>query len=167
MSVYVQVHIHVHEHVRVLVHLHVHVAWTQLRTPEVSRPLFWSAGPLSAVQQTTEMIADQRTGKNSRPAQAHYWNWASIILLFCIFWPVLKIFQRKKLSNNWGWYWYCGIANYGIANCGIANCNIQWTTVKIAVAELQNCGLDSVDYSENSRNRISELRTSGSTLRKN
>jgi hypothetical protein len=26
--------------------------------PEVARPLFWSAGPLSAAQQTTEMIAD-------------------------------------------------------------------------------------------------------------
>ncbi len=30
----------------------------------------------------------------------------------------------------------CGIANCGIANCGIANCKMQWTSVKIAVAEI-------------------------------
>jgi hypothetical protein len=39
---------------------------------EVSRPLFWSDGPLSAAQQTSEMIADQRTGKNSGPALVDY-----------------------------------------------------------------------------------------------
>jgi hypothetical protein len=39
----------------------------------------WSAGPLSAAQRTTEMIADQRTGKNSRPALADYRNEASAI----------------------------------------------------------------------------------------
>jgi hypothetical protein len=31
----------------------------------VGRPLFWSAGRLSAAQWTTKMIVDQRTGKNS------------------------------------------------------------------------------------------------------
>ncbi len=44
----------------------------------------------------------------------------------------------------------CGIANCGIANCGIANCSMQWTSVKIAVAD-----------------GIVELRTSSSGLRKN
>ncbi len=37
-------------------------------------------GPLvrwSAAQRTTEMLADQRTGKNSGPAPADYRNWAS------------------------------------------------------------------------------------------
>jgi hypothetical protein len=31
----------------------------------------------SATQRTTEMLADQRTGKNSGPAPAEYRNWAS------------------------------------------------------------------------------------------
>jgi hypothetical protein len=53
--------------------------------PEVGRPLFWFAGPLSAAQQTIEMIADQRTGKNSGPALADYRNGAYAIPLFCIF----------------------------------------------------------------------------------
>ncbi len=34
---------------------------------KVDRPLFWSAA-----QRTTEMIADQRTGKNGGPALADY-----------------------------------------------------------------------------------------------
>jgi hypothetical protein len=41
---------------------------------EMCRPLFWSAGPLFAVQRTTKMIADQQTGKNSGPALANYRN---------------------------------------------------------------------------------------------
>jgi hypothetical protein len=59
-------------------------------TPEVGRPLFWSTGPLSGAQQTTEMIADQRTAKNSGSALADYRNGAFAVLLFCIFWPILK-----------------------------------------------------------------------------
>jgi hypothetical protein len=51
---------------------------------EVGRPLFWSAGPLSTAQQTTEMIADQQTGKNSGPA-----------LVFRIFWPIFKNISRR------------------------------------------------------------------------
>ncbi len=58
------------------------------------------------------------------------------------------------------------IANCIIANCGIANCGMQWATVKIAVAEWQNCGLVVMDYSKNSSSKIAELRTSGSALRK-
>jgi hypothetical protein len=56
----------------------------------VGRPLFWSAGSLSAAQRTTEMIADQQTGKNSGPVLADYRNGAYAIPLFCIFWPILK-----------------------------------------------------------------------------
>jgi hypothetical protein len=41
--------------------------------------------PLSAAQQTTEMIADQQTGKNSRP-----------IPLFCILAYFKKYFKAKK-----------------------------------------------------------------------
>ena len=37
----------------------------QALSAEVGRPLFWSAA-----KQTTEIIADQRTGKNSGPALA-------------------------------------------------------------------------------------------------
>ncbi len=48
---------------------------------EVSIPLFWSAGLLSNAQRTTQMIADQRTGKNSGPALADYRNGASAIPL--------------------------------------------------------------------------------------
>jgi hypothetical protein len=59
-------------------------------SPEVGRPLFWSASPLSAAQRTTKMIADQKTGKNSGPALPDYRHGASIILLFCIFWPIFK-----------------------------------------------------------------------------
>jgi hypothetical protein len=51
----------------------------------VGRQLFWSAGPLSAAQRTTEMIADQRTRINSGPALADYRNGASDIPLLCIF----------------------------------------------------------------------------------
>jgi hypothetical protein len=91
----------------------------------VGRPLFWSADPLSAAQQTTEMIADQRTAKNSGSALADYRNGAFAVPLFCIFWPILKnilsfrysavlhfwpifknILERKKLSNNGGLYRY-------------------------------------------------------------
>jgi hypothetical protein len=64
---------------------------------KVGRPLFWSAGPLSAAQQTTEMIAEQRTGKNSEPALADYQDGVSAIPLFSIFWPILKIFQREEI----------------------------------------------------------------------
>jgi hypothetical protein len=65
----------------------------------VGRPLFWSAGPLSAAQQTTEnMIGDQWIGKNSRPALADYQKRASAIPQLCIFWPILKIFQREEIK---------------------------------------------------------------------
>ncbi len=88
----------------------------------MGRPLFWSAGPLSAAQRTTEMIVDQRTGKNSGPALADYRNEASTISLFCILWPNLENIPKKR--------------NYQIMEVrGIANCGMQWTTVKIAVAE--------------------------------
>jgi hypothetical protein len=42
------------------------------------------------------MIADQRTGKNSRPALADYQNRASAIPLFCISWPILKSKKRRN-----------------------------------------------------------------------
>jgi hypothetical protein len=52
------------------------------------------------------------------------------------------MFQREEMIKQWGvsriancTIANCGIANCGIANCGIANCGMQWTTVKIAVAE--------------------------------
>ncbi len=41
----------------------------------------------SAAQRTTEMLADQRTGKNSGPAPADYRNWASAS-------PVLNYFRE-------------------------------------------------------------------------
>jgi hypothetical protein len=66
-------------------------------SPEVDRPLFWSTGPLSAAQRTTEMIVDQRTGKKSGPALADYRNGASAIPLICIFGLILKIFQREEI----------------------------------------------------------------------
>jgi hypothetical protein len=44
----------------------------------MGKPLFWSAeSAWSAAQRTTEMLADQRIGKNSGPAPADYRNWAS------------------------------------------------------------------------------------------
>jgi hypothetical protein len=93
----------------------------------VGRPLFWFAGPLSAAQRTTEMIADQRTGYNSGPALADNRNEASAIPLFYILWPNFKnISKRRK---------YQIIEVSGIAKCGIANCGMEWTTVKIVVAE--------------------------------
>jgi hypothetical protein len=52
-------------------------------------------GPLSAVQQTTEMIADQWTGKNSGPALTDYRNGASSIPLH--FWLFFKIFQSEEI----------------------------------------------------------------------
>jgi hypothetical protein len=52
----------------------------------------------SAVQRTTEMIADQRTGKNSGPALEDYRNGASAIPLFCIFWRILKKYLKVKKS---------------------------------------------------------------------
>ncbi len=39
----------------------------------------------SAAQRTTEMLADQRTGKNSGPAPADYRNWTSASLLLNYF----------------------------------------------------------------------------------
>ncbi len=38
--------------------------------------------------------------------------------------------------------------------------------MKIEVAELRNCGIVALDYSENSGRGIAELRTSGIALRK-
>ncbi len=44
----------------------ISVAFPRYRLkPKVGRPLFWSAA-----QRTTEMLVDQRTGKNSGPAPA-------------------------------------------------------------------------------------------------
>ncbi len=74
----------------------------------MGRPLFWSAGPPSAAQQTTEMIADQQTGKNSGPALANYRNGASAIPLFCIFWPIFKNILDQRTGINSG----PGLVNY-------------------------------------------------------
>jgi hypothetical protein len=63
----------------------------------VGRPLFWSAGLLSDAQRTSEMIADQQTGKNSGPPLADYQNEASVIQLFGIFCVILKIFRTSRL----------------------------------------------------------------------
>jgi hypothetical protein len=53
--------------------------------------------PLFAAQRTTEMIADQWTGKNSEPALADYQNGASAIPLLCIFCQFLKILWTSGL----------------------------------------------------------------------
>jgi hypothetical protein len=80
------------------------------------------SGPLSAAQRTTEMKADNRTGKKSGAALADYRNGAPAIPMFCIFWPNFKNISKR--------------INYQIMGVsGIANCGMQWTTVKIAVAE--------------------------------
>jgi hypothetical protein len=57
---------------------------------------FGPPGPLSAAQRTTEMIVEQRTGKNSGPALADYRNGASAIPLFCICWPILKNISKRR-----------------------------------------------------------------------
>jgi hypothetical protein len=62
----------------------------------MGRLLFWSAGPLSAAKRTMEMIADQRTGKNSGTALADYRNGASTIPLFRIVWPIKKNISKRK-----------------------------------------------------------------------
>jgi hypothetical protein len=68
------------------------------------------------------MIADQRTGKNSGPALADYRYEAPAIPLFCILWPNFTNISKRR--------------NYQIIEVsGIANCGMEWTTVKIAVAE--------------------------------
>jgi hypothetical protein len=56
----------------------------------------WSAVRCPADCQNT-VIADQRSGKNSRPALADYPNGASAILLFSFFGVFLKIFQREEI----------------------------------------------------------------------
>ncbi len=67
------------------------VIWTK-----VGRPLLWSAGPLSYAQRTTEMIANQQTGKNSGPPLADYQNGAFAIPLFCIFGPSFKNISKRR-----------------------------------------------------------------------
>jgi hypothetical protein len=61
-----------------------------------SEHLFWSAGLLSAAQWTTEIIADQQTGKNTGPALADYQSGASAIPLSCIFWPIFKNISKRR-----------------------------------------------------------------------
>jgi hypothetical protein len=45
---------------------------------------------------TTEMIADQRTGKKSGPALADYRNVAFTIPLFCMFLPIFKNISIRR-----------------------------------------------------------------------
>jgi hypothetical protein len=59
---------------------------------KVGRPLFWSAGPLFAAQWTSEMIADQQTGKNSGPLKLSFRY--SAVLSFGLF---KKLFQREEI----------------------------------------------------------------------
>jgi hypothetical protein len=125
-------------------------------TAEAGIPLFWSAVPLSAAQRTTEMIADQRTGKNSGPALADYRNGASAILLFCILWPIFRNSELRHAVD------YSENSGSGIAELRLVTVDYSENSGS-GIAELR---LVTVDYSENSGSGIAELWTIGSALRK-
>jgi hypothetical protein len=67
---------------------------TVIRGGQTAILVRWSA---VRCPRTTEMRADQRTGKNSGPALADYRNGASAIPLFCNLVLFLKIFQSKEI----------------------------------------------------------------------
>jgi hypothetical protein len=54
----------------------------------------------STAQRTTEMLADQQTGKNIGPAPADYRNWASAIPLFWILAYFKNFFKTEEILNN-------------------------------------------------------------------
>ncbi len=119
----------------------------------MGRPLFWSAGPLSAAQRTTEMIVDQRNGKNGRPELADYGNGASAILHFLAYFQ--KYFIEKKLSNSWG---LIPILTLILRNSKLRSSELR--NSKLLNRELRHA----MDYSENSGSGIAELRISSSGL---
>jgi hypothetical protein len=82
------------------------------------------------------MIADQQTGKNSRPALATTEIELPLFRYFAVQHLFLPIFKDIPKRRNY--------QIMGKANCRISNCSTQWTTVKIAVAKQRNCGLEAV-----------------------
>jgi hypothetical protein len=121
-------------------HSAVHVSFGNRRSvAEVGRPLFWSADPLSVAQRTTEMIADQQTGKNSAPALAATEMELPLFRCSAFFGLFLKIFQGEEMSKYWGLIPILILMNSKLRN-----------------SEL----LHAVDYSENRGSGIAELRNS-------
>jgi hypothetical protein len=138
--------------------------------PEVGRPLFWSAGPLSTAQWTTEIIADQRTGKNSGPALANNRNGASSIPLFCIFLPIFKNVSKRRNYQIMGLIpilililWNSELWNSELRNSKLRNSELRNSEPRNS--ELRNSKLwHAVDYSENSGSGRVELQASSNKL---
>ncbi len=70
MYVYIYVCIYIYMYICIYICMYVCMyVCTVCMYTKVGRPLFWSAA-----QRTTEILADQRTGKISGPAPADYRN---------------------------------------------------------------------------------------------